>query len=662
MGARQIRAGGAFVELNAKLDPLQKGLRAAEKHLKTWGAGISAVGSSIFRAGAAAVAPLAAASKVFASSGDAIAKAATRTGIGAEQISALGYAAEQSGSSLEELEGGLKHMNRAIDQGKRGSAEAVSLFQSLGLSMDELRGLAPDKAFLKIADRLSMIQNPGTKAARAMDIFGKSGEQLIPLMEGGAAGIEELTAAAARLGLVWSTKDAKAAEEYGDRLDDLWKTMKRSTAAVGGALVPILRQATVAITENVVKVTKWIDTHRKLVVAAFQTAAGVTALGAGLVVLGKGVSVVGAAMGAFASAIGVAGKVMGVLTSGVGLVTVGLAGLGVYLLTTTESGKATMQALGDSFKDVGNVALQAFQGIKDAMTAGDWKLAADVLWKGLDAAWKAGIQPLEEIWVRFKGKVVRAAIEAVTGVIKAWEIGRATLLDTWSKATQVMGDLWRAFVGTVLDSINDTSTALGKVIKLLKLTTPGGFLLDDGKTKEQRTADTLARQKAEVDAANEAQRLRDQESADIKKKLAEKLDALEQGKEAAISAEAAVTAAEVAGAGERAEAAKKALAAATKAAGTAKRNAAQNDPMGFFGLPTPEAIADLIEKLAGVPDAVGELTQHFTRPRQAIALFDTQRFEGGDWVDIEKAQLNQLMGINKGVKNLNNGPRGVPVI
>jgi hypothetical protein len=71
-----------------------------------------------------------------------------------------------------------------------------------------------------------------------MEVFGKSGTQLIPLMADGAKGIEELEQRARDLGLTWTTVDAKAAEEFGDRLDDLWQVVKRSAATIGSALVP----------------------------------------------------------------------------------------------------------------------------------------------------------------------------------------------------------------------------------------------------------------------------------------------------------------------------------------------------------------------------------------------------------------------------------------
>ena len=100
-----IRAGQAFVELFADDSKLVRGLKAAEKRLKAFGAGVQSIGTKLFGLGAATVAPLLGAANVFNEFGSQLDDMSQRTGISAESASALGYAAKLSGTDLETLEG-----------------------------------------------------------------------------------------------------------------------------------------------------------------------------------------------------------------------------------------------------------------------------------------------------------------------------------------------------------------------------------------------------------------------------------------------------------------------------------------------------------------------------------------------------------------------------
>jgi hypothetical protein len=292
-----IRAGRAFVELFADDTKLVRGLRAAEKRLKAFGAGVQSIGTKLFALGSAAVAPLLATTNVFASMGDQLAKMSARTGISVESLSELGYAADQSGASLEMLEGGVRKMQKFLLDAAERSTTAVQTLSRLGLSLSDLGSRSPEQQFELIADRLSQIQDPAIRAATAMEIFGKTGTSLLPLMQDGAKGIAALRQQARDLGLVISTEDAQAAEVFGDRLSDLWKVIKSGVFAIGAALAPLLQElATSAI--RVAKVTAdWIRENKALIVTVFKIAAGVAAGGAALVVLGTLISGVGAEFG-----------------------------------------------------------------------------------------------------------------------------------------------------------------------------------------------------------------------------------------------------------------------------------------------------------------------------------------------------------------------------
>ncbi len=68
----QVRAGGAYVELTARSAQFLKGLEAAQKRLKSFGASTRLVGTKLTGLGVAAAAPVGASLAVYTSFDDAI--------------------------------------------------------------------------------------------------------------------------------------------------------------------------------------------------------------------------------------------------------------------------------------------------------------------------------------------------------------------------------------------------------------------------------------------------------------------------------------------------------------------------------------------------------------------------------------------------------------
>lgn len=149
---------------------------------------------------------------------DVTAKLADRMGSGTEAITALEYAAKLAGIDAESLTGGLTKMQKAMAGVAEDGTDTAGTFARLKLSAAELANLPTDQAFAKIAEALTGIQNPAERARLEMNLFGKSGAALDPLLMRGAAGIAEATAQAAKLGITFSRVDAAKVEEANDAM------------------------------------------------------------------------------------------------------------------------------------------------------------------------------------------------------------------------------------------------------------------------------------------------------------------------------------------------------------------------------------------------------------------------------------------------------------
>lgn len=269
---RGIRAGRAFVELGTDDSAFNRGLRRASNRLKAFGKATERIGASALRASALILAPLGAATKLFASMGDQVAKMSLRTGVGVEALSEIGFAAEQSGANIEVFEKGLRTMQRTINDATRGLTTATDAFKDLGVSVEDFQTLAPEAQFKLLADRISQIADPSKRAALAMQIMGRAGTQLLPLMRNGARGIEALQAEARSMGLTISTQSAEAAAEFTDRMNSLFRVVKVAAFEIGAALVPQLIELSKTLQAVATASTQWIRANQ----GTLQSVASVT--------------------------------------------------------------------------------------------------------------------------------------------------------------------------------------------------------------------------------------------------------------------------------------------------------------------------------------------------------------------------------------------------
>jgi len=439
--ASGIRAGKAFVEIGAKLDPLQKGLREAQAQLKAFGAGVRAIGLGVSAAATAALAPIAASVVSFARTGDALDEASSRTGASVEALSELGFAAGLSGASMEDLEAGLRILQRTTVKAADGSDAAAAALAKVGVSAAGLLALKPEDQLAAVAEGLSKIDNPAERAAAAMALLGRGGTKLLPLLERGAAGLAEFRKTAQDFGITISTQDAKAAAKFSDAFDTLRAVTVRAGDAIGAALAPVVTDLANTLVNVVVGVSKFIQENRGLVVSVAAVSSGLLAVGGALIGVGLTITVVSITLGGLASAItavvAVAGVASAVFTSMIlplGLLAgIAAAGGGAFV-AFADSGGASLQALRED-------AVAAFGGIASALADGDIASAADVLWSGLKTAWTNGTSELAKLWEGW-----------IATIKKGMVVIETTIRDVFDRVT--------TYVAKAINAITSTTTQL----------------------------------------------------------------------------------------------------------------------------------------------------------------------------------------------------------
>lgn len=145
-----------------------------------------------------------------------------QTGIGVEALQALNFAAVGSGVSIDQLATAISQLSKRLIEGSPSTVQAV---RDLGLSLTQLRSQSPDQAFLAIAEAIKGIPDPMKQSQVAMELFGRSGAQLLPLMK---EDLKALTSEAHRTGAVIDEDLIRRADEF----DDAWERGKLQIKAL----------------------------------------------------------------------------------------------------------------------------------------------------------------------------------------------------------------------------------------------------------------------------------------------------------------------------------------------------------------------------------------------------------------------------------------------
>lgn len=271
------------------LTSAQKGLADFDKRMKRIGGGISKVGAAISIAGAG----IALAMKNQIDTADEMSKAAQKFGVPIEELSRLAHAADLSDVSFEALGASLGRLSK-------GMVNAPKMFADIGIAVADADGkLRPAQAVLgDLADKFAALPDGAEKTALAIKLFGKSGAEMIPLLNGGSNALAEMAREADALGLTINAKTGKAAEAFNDNLTRLKGALQGLTNQLLEALAPAL----VVLSDKIVALTAWFrnlspETQKFLAWGAAIT----VVLGPALIALGALVSAIGLVTGAFAT-------------------------------------------------------------------------------------------------------------------------------------------------------------------------------------------------------------------------------------------------------------------------------------------------------------------------------------------------------------------------
>ena len=195
-------------------------------------------------------------------------------GIGVEAFQKLAYAGRMSGVETEKLSASLVKFDRMVAEATGGNKTYMQTFEDLGIKIKDSAGnlRQPNEIFEDVADIFHNTEDGIGKTALAVELFGKSGADLIPMLNDGKAGLKAFYAEAERLGLALSNEMIAKGDAFSDQLENIGEQVKGVKLQLGAALIPALSAATEKISKVIDKITKWVQENPELAATIGNTA------------------------------------------------------------------------------------------------------------------------------------------------------------------------------------------------------------------------------------------------------------------------------------------------------------------------------------------------------------------------------------------------------
>lgn len=180
-----------------------------------------------------------------ASTADHIDKMSQKIGISRQAYQELDFICSQSGTSVDSLQMGIKSLTTAMDGAKNGTASNVEQFERLGVAVTNSDGTfrSQEEVFFDTISALQGIDDQTEKARLATELFGRSGTELMPLLNGASGSIDEMRQQAHDLGLVLDDELIDNGVNLTDSLDQTKRAFASIGTQLGASLMPIVEQA-----------------------------------------------------------------------------------------------------------------------------------------------------------------------------------------------------------------------------------------------------------------------------------------------------------------------------------------------------------------------------------------------------------------------------------
>ena len=388
------------------------------------------------------------------------------TQLSTDTLQEFQYMAELVDVSLDTVTGSLTKLTNNMQSAATGTGAAYDAFEALGVSVTDSEGhlRGAEEVFYDVIDALGQMENDTERDAYAMDIFGRSAQELNPLIDAGSDAIADFAQEAHDMGYVL---DSDALESLGE-MDDSFERVQRQMESVRNQIVTAMAPAITeiadrfqewaqnvdwdAVTEKigeimdvVIQVIDWVIDHKEIVLGI------IGAITAAIIALTVAQWAMNAAM--MANPIGIVITIIGALVVAV-----------IALEKKFQVFSRFFTALWNGIKTVVRTVVDAivgfFRGAYDVITT-IWDAITGFfsgLWEGIKTVFSAVGQFFLE---RFQ-----AALDIVTSI---WSGITGFFQGLWNGITTIFSNV-AGFFSTVFNAAKDVvSNIINAIVGVIKM-------------------------------------------------------------------------------------------------------------------------------------------------------------------------------------------------
>jgi hypothetical protein len=247
--------GSIFVDNEAANESISKTDKKAGSVAETFGKGIGTAakwGATIVAGAATAATAIGGMAIKTAETADVVDKMSAKIGLSKEGFQEWSYIMGQNGMDIDKMQVGVKTLVAQMDGAANGTKSAQENFDKLGLSIYDSTGKMKDQETImeEALYALADMENGTEKARLATELFGKSGSEMMPMLNQGSAGMQDLKDRAHELGLVMSDDTVNAGVVLGDTIDDVKQSLSMLATNLGATVMPIVQQLADLIISN----------------------------------------------------------------------------------------------------------------------------------------------------------------------------------------------------------------------------------------------------------------------------------------------------------------------------------------------------------------------------------------------------------------------------
>lgn len=232
--------GSVLIDTKLDYSGIDKQVSKIKSNLTTGFKAVAKAGTVALGGITAAIGGVATASVKISETTDRVDKMSQRLGLSRDAFQEWDFVLSQSGSSIDSMQMGMKTLTQKMEDSTTEGSAAADTFKKLGVNVQDANGNFKDQevVFDEVIKSLQGMEDGIEKAAIAQEIFGRNGQELLPLINADAEAIEEMKQQAHDLGLVLSDETIDAGVSLTDTMDQ----MKRaSTSLITSGLTPMLQ-------------------------------------------------------------------------------------------------------------------------------------------------------------------------------------------------------------------------------------------------------------------------------------------------------------------------------------------------------------------------------------------------------------------------------------